>query len=171
MLRVIFGVGVLLECTLANCSLMKNVKYSLTNHKKRDTAMSKFKSSIPIINEREKLRFESKITKTDSCWIWGGGIKSKGYGYLYIKRSSFTAHRVSYSLYVGNCDNLLVLHKCDNPPCVNPDHLFLGTDLDNATDRMNKGRFRSLHGEENGSSKLTELQVREILTSSERNKD
>lgn len=119
-------------------------------------------------------RFESKVMyePNTGCWLWTGALNNNSYGRLAIDNINKLAHRISYQIYKGEIPkDMLVCHHCDIPSCVNPDHLFLGTDLDNATDRMNKGRFRSLHGEENGSSKLTELQVREILTSSERNKD
>ena len=70
------------------------------------------------------------------------------------------AHRISYMLNRGAIPSgLLVLHKCDNPPCVNPDHLFLGTHQDNATDRDSKGRMADMRGEKNPFSKLKDVDV------------
>lgn len=86
-------------------------------------------------------RFEEKILITPSCWIWTAQKKTKGYGVIGVAGKTKTASRVSYELYVGEIPNgLFVLHRCDNPSFVNPDHLFLGTAADNAADRDAKGR-------------------------------
>lgn len=97
------------------------------------------------------------------CWLWIGAHNPKGYGRVNFKGDNRYAHRVSYLL---SCDEIpegiLVLHKCDTPACVNPDHLFLGTNDDNMIDRNKKGRQAKLPGERNGFSVLTEAQVLEI---------
>lgn len=78
----------------------------------------------------------------DECWIWNG-CKSKGYGLLRYKRKIFRAHRFVWSAVNGEIPNgKLVCHKCDVPSCVNPSHLFIGTDLDNALDKVKKGRHK-----------------------------
>ncbi len=87
-------------------------------------------------------RFWSKVRKTDDgCWFWLGG-KIKGYGRFAIDRRRYVrAHRYSFELTRGPVpDGLGVLHECDNPGCVRPDHLFVGTDADNVADRDAKGR-------------------------------
>lgn len=85
-------------------------------------------------------RFESRINKTDSCWLWTGS-SSSGYGTFGFNRVTVKAASFSYKLYVGPILNKLwVLHKCDVPACVNPEHLFLGTQMDNVRDMMKKGR-------------------------------
>ena len=86
-------------------------------------------------------RFWDKINKTDSCWIWSAST-TRGYGRLMIKKNvTIAAHRYSAMLHFGMFDSrLLVLHKCDNPACVNPEHLFLGTEKDNMVDMVSKGR-------------------------------
>lgn len=92
--------------------------------------------------------FHSYYFKKDTgCWIWTktkikGRYKSNsGYGVMGVGRSICRAHRVSYKLFFGNFKKELdVLHRCDNPSCVNPNHLFLGTDEDNQRDRVAKGR-------------------------------
>lgn len=86
-------------------------------------------------------RFEEKFFKTDSCWIWTAATRSTGYGVFSYKGKPVTASRVSYTLYKGEIpDGLHVLHTCDNPSCVNPEHLFLGTNKDNVEDRKAKNR-------------------------------
>jgi HNH endonuclease len=98
--------------------------------------------------------FETKFDKVDGCWEWKAYKNQDGYGRIRRNRRLENAHRVSYELYIGPPGDLHVLHKCDNPSCVNPDHLFLGTDQDNMTDKRYKGR--------GGTNKLTEDEVRLI---------
>jgi len=94
------------------------------------------------------------------CWLWTGA-KVKGYGQLRTNYHLSLASHVSYELHVGEIpDGLQVLHRCDTPACVNPRHLFLGTNLDNRADCVRKGRIAK--GESIRSSKLTTAQVLEI---------
>lgn len=89
-------------------------------------------------------RFWAKVEKTSGCWIWGGGQDSRGYGFMFDRRTRRTerAHRLAYELAFGPFERgLHVLHRCDNPPCVNPAHLFLGTRADNMRDARRKGRL------------------------------
>jgi len=89
-------------------------------------------------------RFWSKISKTESCWSWTGTIMKHGYGMLSIGGKFRLAHRYSWELFNGHIpDGLYALHHCDNPLCVRPDHLFIGTQKDNIMDMMAKGRHRS----------------------------
>lgn len=95
-------------------------------------------------------RFWLRVMKTDTCWIWNGWSGNKNYGRMSIydkgkmKNIPTLAHRVSWELHNGKIPHgIHVLHKCDNPPCVNPDHLFLGTHKDNMMDMSKKGRHRS----------------------------
>ncbi len=115
--------------------------------------------NIIITPEVEK-RFWVNVNKTEGCWEWIGG-KSNGYGMMKINSVSISTHRLSWMIHNGSIlDNLWVLHKCDNPPCIRPDHLFLGTLQDNNKDKATKGR--SLIGERNANARLTENDVREI---------
>ena len=88
-------------------------------------------------------RFWSKVHVTNGCWLWTRCRRKDGYGKLGLFGEIVYAHRVAWLLTNGPIPKgLCVLHHCDNPPCCNPDHLFLGTRADNATDRDTKGRTR-----------------------------
>ena len=99
--------------------------------------------------------FESCFEKTEGCWEWRGTKNSKGYGQFRFNGRVHRAHRLAYEIYVGPLDQLHVCHHCDNPSCVNPEHLFLGTHQDNMDDMSRKFRGR-------GNSKLSLEQARAI---------
>jgi hypothetical protein len=89
------------------------------------------------------VRFWAKVSKGDGCWIWTGSRNPKGYGRLNTGNRVRLAHAISWELSHGAVpDGLWVLHRCDNPPCVRPDHLWLGTAADNTADMVAKGRQR-----------------------------
>ncbi len=104
-------------------------------------------------------RFENKfvIDPGTRCWNWIAGKDWDGYGHIWVKGKTRKAHRTSYSLFVGRIGTKLVCHKCDNPSCVNPAHLFLGTNEDNIKDCMKKNRKPK--GITHGMAKLTETDV------------
>lgn len=108
----------------------------------------------------QEYRFWNKVQKTDSCWNWTGAT-TYGYGVMGRGRSDegiMRAHRFSWELHIGPIPNgLWVLHHCDNPSCVNPEHLFLGTQTDNMQDASRKGRLNVSKGagEANVRAKLT----------------
>lgn len=121
-------------------------------------------------------RFWSKVEKTDGCWNWTATKNPKGYGEFYNKlRGSIhtRAHQVSWILHFGDIPSgLQICHRCDNPSCVNPSHLFLGTADDNTRDKIEKGRAKvgriykgenhPQHGTNSKFSKLDEYKVRKI---------
>ncbi len=115
-----------------------------------------------------------KIKKGNNsdCWEWTGVTSHNGYGEFCMDYEHYPAHRVVYwlthpgsiSLRNGNVDtdSLLVLHKCDNPPCCNPNHLFLGKPNDNLMDMMAKGRRHNFDGEKGQNSKLSNEDAKRI---------
>ena len=120
-------------------------------------------------------RFWAKVRKSRSCWLWTASKLRGGYGSFWSPddQSMLYAHRVSWALSRGPIPlGLFVLNRCDNPPCVNPDHLFLGTLKDNSQDCIAKRRNvinlpPTRRGESASASKLTEAQVIEIRQSDE----
>lgn len=104
-------------------------------------------------------RFWKRVDKRegDECWNWTGHSAKGGYGVIGIGKKYFLAHRISWEMSNGEIPkNLLVCHRCDNPSCVNPSHLFIGDHLANNSDRAAKGRNRNQNGEKNDLAKLTE---------------
>jgi len=101
-------------------------------------------------------RFWDKVNikEKNECWEWNGSYFNTGYGCVKFESKSQTVHRVSWKLTNGEIPkDMLILHKCDNIKCCNPNHLFLGTALDNVTDMINKGRFKGRQ------KKLTNIQI------------
>lgn len=113
-------------------------------------------------------RFWSKVKKGDGCWEWQAGKHSGGYGLFHLSRlgRSTQAHRVAYELTHGEIPaGMCILHACDNPPCVNPSHLRLGTQAENRADCVAKGRHwvpTVLKGTDNPRAKLTQRDCRAI---------
>ena len=117
--------------------------------------------------------FWAKVNKTAGCWLWTGRVFRSGYGMAWFSGRHQLAHRVSYQLQNGPIpagnqrdDATCVLHRCDNPTCVNPSHLWLGSQSENVADRDSKGRQKTPHGEHHKLSKLTADQVIRIRSDS-----
>ena len=122
--------------------------------------------SLAFRDQNDEMRFLSKIEKCmDGCWSWKAARFSKGYGQFTLGEFNHRAHRVSHWNFNGEFDETLdVMHSCDNPWCVNPEHLSHGTNQDNRTDSVNKKRHNI--GSKNGNASLTDekvLKMRELF--------
>lgn len=112
-----------------------------------------------------RAKFEQRFVVTPGCWLWVAGRDSHGYGKISFRGKAMRAHRASYELYVGPIPSgMHILHRCDNPRCVNPEHLWPGTHAENMADKTSKGRaIGGAPGEGCYKAKLTRAQARSIL--------
>lgn len=125
------------------------------------------KRAEPTMPIKERLYSRVKKNPYSECWEWQGSTR-RGYGRLIVgsrsdgTRRSESAHRLSYLISIGSIpDGMEVCHKCDNPLCINPAHLFVGTKKENAADRDRKGRNIVFTGEEQPRAKLTKKAVQD----------
>lgn len=152
------------KCSVYGCDRPSKNKGLCTKHYQRNKKYGRPITEETVILDmslKEKILFKSLKNTENSCWEWNGRKDMDGYGVLSINDANYRAHRVSFEQFVrpippGQC----ICHSCDNPSCVNPGHLFLGTISDNNKDRYNKGRVPK--GEDNPATILTEEQVIEI---------
>lgn len=110
-------------------------------------------------------RIEIYTKRTEDCWLWIGYRDPQGYGRLNVGNRPLLAHRLSYEQKYGSIpDGKILCHKCDNPQCVNPDHMFVGTQADNIADMEHKGRARKVGraGSKHSMAVLSEAQARKI---------
>lgn len=152
-------------CKLCKTNFKKKVRESFNQWEARKycsiSCRNRDTKPIPV-----HIRFWSYVNKSNECWAWTGSTDEHGYGRisLYVGSSPLKAHRLSYEMRNGPIpEGMVIRHKCDNPNCVNPDHLEIGTQKDNARDMVERGRFnekviQNLKRE----PALTAKQVREI---------
>src|SRR3990167_8748892 len=110
-------------------------------------------------------RFFNKVERIPwcGCWLWLGYATKDGHGKFWYRAAMPTAHRVAWQLFKGPIpERMCVLHDCDIACCVNPDHLYIGTNKDNVRDRVIRGRSAPVNKERAPNAKLTQLQVDEI---------
>lgn len=119
-----------------------------------------------IRNTIESVWQSVNIGEPDACWWWTKYCNHDGYGRMNLNWKTYSAHRLAWESKYGSIPNkMCVLHKCDNPPCCNPAHLFLGTQKDNNNDRACKGRNANRKGSRHPLSKLTDVSVQTIRQS------
>lgn len=118
---------------------------------------------MPSARWEQYLGANVEIDSVTGCWEWTARRDKDGYGDVYIDRHRFRAHRLSLVVWgTPAAPGEVVCHSCDNPPCINPDHLRPGTSADNASDRKARGRYGLNSGEKNGSASVTRAQVDEM---------
>jgi len=148
--------------------------------KKEAGSEAECRKSTPCFTEEERIKFWSRVEiKADhECWIWKGPTFERGYGQTSVARRFTTkAHRMAYMIATNRFipAGMFICHRCDNPPCVNPSHLFVGTVQDNANDMKKKRRGtigeksvrrtnpeKTARGERHGNAKLNENKVVEM---------
>lgn len=117
-------------------------------------------------SEFKQYLFTRTVKNANGCWVWQGCKIHTGYGRVQRRPNAWLAHRLAWTLTHGDIPpETFVLHHCDNPPCINPAHLYLGTQHDNMRDMIARERYNN-KGERNGRAKLTANLVRYIRTSS-----
>lgn len=128
-----------LTCSIRSCTRRRRARGWCALHYKRWLKNGTTDRLYPTLSDR----FWAKVRKSDGCWPWIKSRQPYGYGRFNYQGKQVQAHRVAWILTNGPIpDDLCVLHSCDNPPCCNPDHLFLGTKGDNNRDCIRKGRGR-----------------------------
>lgn len=151
------------------CAICRS-KYRKIKNGFEETKFIGLLDNVPVTTKEVKSFWRKVKFNPRGCWEWQAQISAAGYGMIWVKNRSRGAHRLSYLLYyLQDPIGLFVCHKCDNPRCVNPFHLFLDTPLANMRDKISKGRDNRTLGEINGCAKLTNeqvLQIRKIATES-----
>lgn len=139
-------------CTVPGCgSKHKGLGYCATHYdrlRKRGVVGGAERLKLFGANLEDRLRRWGWTVTESGCWEWGGLRDPDNYGKVSVTggRVQMLAHRAAYEVWVGPIpDGAVVMHKCDNPPCINPDHLSTGTQLDNIQDMVTKGRGRGRH--------------------------
>jgi len=163
-------------CTIEGCDNTQNGQGLCVGHQYR---LKKYGSPhiCPRGHAPPEERFFRRVEKSDGCWMWTGTKAPNGYGRFQSGGKGsphLGAHRFSYEMHKGKIpEGMVVMHSCDTPACVNPDHLSVGTHKENTADMIQKGRKAPFvnYGERSGAAVLTEEKVRYIRSSPLRNVD
>jgi hypothetical protein len=151
-------------CSIEDCDREHHAQGYCQLHHKRWWSHGDPLSTInasPLMGMRERFERIGWDVMKSGCWEWRGGKGEKGYGQFRAPGRSWIAPRAAHELYIGPIpEGMLVRHTCDNPPCVNPDHLVVGTHIDNNNDKVERGR--QTKGAAVNTNKLTESQVLEM---------
>ena len=149
-----------------NCTICKKeIKHNQTTCSRKCSSILACQVKVKKYEKTYAERFWQRVNvvQKEQCWEWQAGKTSEGYGTLKHRGRALLAHRESFRLFYGGLhDDICVLHVCDNPPCVNPYHLFTGTRYDNNRDRVEKGRQPKHNGSKNPNSKLTFSEIEKI---------
>lgn len=118
------------------------------------------------LTDKQIQRFWAQVDRKDDneCWLWTGDrLQNRGYGRFGLNYKTIYSHRIAYFLAYGDIgEDMYICHHCDNPPCCNPSHLFIGTPKDNSQDRERKGRRKVVRGNAHPQMKVTTEQIEEI---------
>jgi hypothetical protein len=118
---------------------------------------------LQTTNTNDIRRFQAFLVPKDTCILFYGARNKKGYGIFGVRDQTILAHRFAYLIAKGVIpSDKHVLHKCDIPNCCNPDHLYLGDELDNAMDRNNRNRGNQPHGQQHHWAKLTDAEMDQV---------
>jgi hypothetical protein len=146
-------------CFIEGCGNLNFARGFCNKHYQK---LLKHNGPFPRFTLEERFWSKVDIKSESECWNWKAFKNNKGYGQFTIYKQTIRSHRFSYQLSYGEIpEDKIIRHKCDNPSCVNPKHLEIGTHVDNVADRVNRGR--SLFGERHPRTILTEVEVIEIL--------
>ena len=149
------------RCGVGADDLGRSNPYCKPCRREHDKARGSRRGTKRLTIAERLVRYSQRNTIT-GCFEWTKSLDKYGYGKVSAHSKMVLAHRLAYEAFVGPLNGMQVLHRCDNPRCINPEHLFLGTVADNARDMASKGRAYMKPGELNPMVKLTEKDVVEI---------